>query len=57
MISGIKNPWIRKPLVVLVAPICFALALTADLLSGVEHYIREGFRRDWRIVTDAWHGR
>jgi hypothetical protein len=57
MISSIRNPRIRKPLVVLYAPIYFALAFTSDVLVAVERYAREMAARDWRIVTDAWHGR
>lgn len=57
MISDIRNPWIRKPLVVLAAPLAVALWLTTDILSAIEQYVMHGARKDWRLISDAWYGR
>lgn len=44
MISQIKNPWVRKPLVIIAAPFFFALDLVVGLLQSAHE------------TCIAWHG-
>lgn len=61
MISTIRNPWIRRPLVVLLGPPVMLMAMMCDLLAPLEEYLLDEFvenvRSYERDLVDAWHGR
>lgn len=53
MISSIKNPWVRRPLVAITLPFVFGL----DLLIGLLLSVQETFAA-WRPITRrSWRGR
>jgi hypothetical protein len=60
LISQIRNPWIRRPLVVLLGPPTMFLAILCDVLAPLEEYVRNELLDNvdscWRDLVAAWRG-
>jgi hypothetical protein len=57
MIGTIKNPWLRRPLVVGYAPILFTVCLVTLALEAVaECGLGDECRDCWRLLCSAWKG-
>lgn len=63
MISTIRNPWVRRPLVVLVCPFYWLVVLFISLLAAGETAVRELWQNRSPLygelcdaLRDAWRG-